>query len=98
TVSTTLVPYTTLFRSVRGLINKEKTAENKHPRCIYFDGKKNATKILVEKDGRSYPETVKEDHYVMLAEDNSFIGHITVPKPDERSEEHTSELQSRFDL
>ncbi|GBL94648.1 hypothetical protein AVEN_83967-1 [Araneus ventricosus] len=45
---------------------------------LYFDGRKDNTKVLIEKDTKYYPKTTKEEHYILVHEPNSvYIGHLT---------------------
>ncbi|GBN53268.1 hypothetical protein AVEN_220737-1 [Araneus ventricosus] len=45
---------------------------------LYFDGRKDNTKVLIEKDTKYYPKTTKEEHYTLVNEPNSvYIGHVT---------------------
>ncbi|GBO14918.1 hypothetical protein AVEN_187168-1 [Araneus ventricosus] len=45
---------------------------------LYFDGRKDNTKVLIKKDKKYYPKTTKEEHYTLVNEPNSvYIGHVT---------------------
>src|SRR5437867_8156778 len=81
----TLFPYTTLFRSAverRG--RKTAGEEGRADRCSPGMGRSDAGR-----DGRS--DEVLEGEQEMSQKITSYPGH-------ERSEEHTSELQSPYDL
>ncbi|GBM84627.1 hypothetical protein AVEN_226661-1 [Araneus ventricosus] len=45
---------------------------------LYFDGRKGKTKVLIKKDTKYYPKTMKEEHYTLVNKPNSvYIGHVT---------------------
>ncbi|GBM65182.1 hypothetical protein AVEN_130581-1 [Araneus ventricosus] len=45
---------------------------------LYFDGRKDNTKVLIKKDTKYYAKTTKEEHYTLVNEPNSaYIGHVT---------------------
>ncbi|GBM51066.1 hypothetical protein AVEN_123877-1 [Araneus ventricosus] len=45
---------------------------------LYFDGRKDNTKVLIEKDTKYYPNTTEEEHYTLVNKPNSvYIGHVT---------------------
>ena len=55
---------------------RKKAIGSKDISGIYFDGKKDFTLTMVEKNGKPYPRKVIEDHYVMLGEpENVYLGH-----------------------
>src|SRR5699024_12568836 len=85
---TTLFTYTTLFRSVQVALKKEnKPGKRREGRVI---------KVL-ERGTREIVGTFQESAgFGFVVPDNQrFLRDIFIQK---RSEEHTSELQSRFDL
>lgn len=67
----------------RALVTSWNIEKHQRPKCIYFDGKKDATKVQELRGNRLHPTTVREDHYVMVAPDGAFIGHLTVPKKED---------------
>lgn len=67
----------------RELVTAWSFEKNKELKCMYFDGKKDATKVQEVRGDRQFPVTVREDHYCMVSSDGSFIGHLTVPKSHE---------------
>src|SRR5437868_9651015 len=79
--SSTLFPYTTLFRSDQAVFGKLSRETCRHPAFAEIGGSGFEHRILQEgQEGRH------------------FHGYTKVTSPFARSEEHTSELQSRFDL
>lgn len=68
---------------VHNIITAKNLETKQNPQCLYFDGKKDATKIQVRKDGKLHPETIKEDHYCICDPAGEFVGHITVPKSED---------------
>lgn len=51
---------------------------NKIIRCMYFDGKKDTTSVIIQKEGKFYRKRQFEDHYVILSEPGSdYFGHVT---------------------
>ncbi|GBN34315.1 hypothetical protein AVEN_119939-1 [Araneus ventricosus] len=45
---------------------------------LYFDGRKDNTKVLIKKNTKYYPKTTKEEHYSLAIEPISVhIGHVT---------------------
>ncbi|GBM27352.1 hypothetical protein AVEN_120941-1 [Araneus ventricosus] len=45
---------------------------------LYFDGRKDNTKVLINEDTKYYPNTQKEEHYTLVNEPNSvYIGYVT---------------------
>src|SRR3712207_8882173 len=77
----TLFPYTTLFRS------------HDHP-CPDFHAFDRAVDALEVVPGRGELEGV-EDHPAMAQDQLLLVGDVVAVLPPVRSEEHTSELQSR---
>ncbi|GBM90611.1 hypothetical protein AVEN_239218-1 [Araneus ventricosus] len=44
---------------------------------LYFDGRKDNSKVLIKKDTKYYPKTTKEEHYTLVNEPNFvYIGHV----------------------
>src|SRR5699024_12792361 len=94
--TSTLFPYTTLFRSSQ--IHTE-TGEITYGYC---------TECLIElKDSKTFDEVKfkraldkRGDSLLVVSDANLVKVHIHTEEPGDilRSEEHTSELQSRFDL
>src|SRR5699024_11243320 len=84
---TTRVPYTTLFRSLSEIGEEVAGAEKK----------KNITVI---KNQTNFFYSPKEDSSSIVLTDGTLGSCMNsgVPNTRVRSEEHTSELQSRFDL
>src|SRR2546426_6831831 len=78
----TLFPYTTLFRSLRGHVSIADDA-------VRLIGIPQA-RIVVRQQSSSFPELLDED-VVKFRERAALL-------PDDRSEEHTSELQSPCNL
>src|SRR3712207_8605763 len=78
----TLFPYTTLFRSVRAAV----------ARAV---GDRSATLVVVDHDAGAWLPLV--DRVVELLPEGGVVEHGAgwAPAPLRRSEEHTSELQSR---
>src|SRR3712207_7277030 len=78
----TLFPYTTLFRS-----------------SYYFNYKNDRLKAVIAEAGRTADEKERFEKYAeaqkILAEDVPALFLFQLPKLGVRSEEHTSELQSR---
>src|SRR5699024_12761792 len=89
--TSSLFPYTTLFRSYYANYTTIDSIAIDYPDYIDYTG----TQIL---DTREIP-LLRED-YVINEYVDSFISKIVIHLYTEhaRSEEHTSELQSRFDL
>src|SRR5699024_12851192 len=80
-----LSPYTTLFRSVLGLHG----GEHRGPQILVAEGTARGTLLLAEPGGlESLVPGAEADRGGLVAGDEAL----------KRSEEHTSELQSRFDL
>lgn len=51
---------------------------NKIIRGMYFDGKKDTTSVIIQKEGKFYRKRQIEDHYVILSEPGSdYFGHVT---------------------
>src|SRR5699024_12076648 len=93
-----LFPYTTLFRSYIDLFYIHFPDEDtpKYEAVGALKDLKDAGKIRaigVSNFSKSQLEEANQDGYV-----NVFQGEYNLSKTGERSEEHTSELQSRFDL
>src|SRR5689334_23591996 len=87
----TLFPYTTLFRSAdRGLIGFS-VGEN-----VQVDVGFEAHVALLHDALRD--AEVAADAAEFFAEEAGFLGRVEVGFGDDRSEEHTSELQSQFHL
>src|SRR5207249_7441665 len=92
-LSPTLFPYTTLFRSAVDL----------DPICARFDGstsgKAEVRHRLADLLGRQRARLGDGLHALRSEHRRAGGQWRTAPRPDDlRSEEHTSELQSRFDL
>src|SRR5207249_6248780 len=86
----TLFPYTTLFRSIEFYVGNAKQA------AYYYINAFGFTPLAY-----AGPETGVRDKASYAVRQNKLIFVLTAPiKPNTeiRSEEHTSELQSRFDL
>ncbi|GBL98975.1 hypothetical protein AVEN_227492-1 [Araneus ventricosus] len=48
-----------------------------HLTGLYFDGRKDNTKVLIKKDTKYCPKIAKEEHYTPVNEPNSvYIGHV----------------------
>src|SRR5699024_11569213 len=92
--TSTLFPYTTLFRSYEDpnkLLNNRERFELPRGAFIYVNGTVNKIeKRKVIASQKSW-ENLKDDIAVLSLHDLLITNS-------ERSEEHTSELQSRFDL
>src|SRR5699024_12471170 len=89
--STTIFPYTTLFRS-----NKVNN--------LVVTGTELVPETFVKGSSRIYKfdevdevMSQRQDIEATIKEENPLIESVVFNRPD-RSEEHTSELQSRFDL
>src|SRR3989449_5595093 len=76
----TLFPYTTLFRSLRG---GERLDLNLGARGV---------------ERGDHPLVVLEGPVGVMAADDVDLAHLRADHTDDRSEEHTSELQSRLHL
>ena len=62
---------------------------------LYFDGRRDDTKTSIEIDGKHYPRTQKEEHYVLISEpDNHYLGHVA-PR-NGTSEAITSSIMTYF--
>ena len=70
-------------KKTRDIIAAKYHESHERPRCLYFDGKKDATIIQIRRDDRLFPETITEDHYCICDPDGNFVGHFTVPKEDD---------------
>lgn len=66
-------------KEIRAVLTAQNLDQNQRPRCLYFDGKKDCTKVQVKKNDKLRSETVTEDHYSMTSPEGRFIGHVTVP-------------------
>ncbi|GBN06017.1 hypothetical protein AVEN_84364-1 [Araneus ventricosus] len=44
---------------------------------LYFDGRKDNTKVLIRKDTRYYPKTMKEEHKTLVNNLPVYIGYVT---------------------
>src|SRR5207249_8557900 len=96
--SATLFPYTTLFRSMSAVLCRA-FSEPLDQRFLYLIARLavSALAALVIEEGKQRlaaskirPEDRREVHF--------GIGQLPEQKIADRSEEHTSELQSRFDI
>src|SRR5699024_11644248 len=86
---TTLCPYTTLFRSNKSNFKQGMSHEEALSHSLGYNG-------LADEEARSnYLES-----YTSLKDRPDYDGHLTLEEANKwyRSEEHTSELQSRFDI
>src|SRR5699024_12745862 len=94
----TLVPYTTLFRSeIRNLDNESKRSNALE--TLFRDGTKAGERVWKEYKERVNRYSVMSERLRTLAAEGKTIRIWYGKAPYEvRSEEHTSELQSRFDL
>src|SRR5699024_12842793 len=79
-------PYTTLFRSFYNIITMSEDKNKLKPTVLWFTG--------LSGSGKS---TISEKVYPALKERGYRVEHLDGDAI-RRSEEHTSELQSRFDL
>src|SRR5699024_12815620 len=84
--SSTLFPYTTLFRSQAAFIDAEHALDPNYAKALGVD----IDELLL-----SQPDTGEQALEIAEALERSGAIDIVVV---DRSEEHTSELQSRFDL
>src|SRR5207249_8034915 len=91
TPRSTLFPYTTLFRSLRRRRSRLRQRDLRHAQARA--GERRQLPGDAE-DG----ETVRAVRRDLDVEDVIVEAEIGDEVPSERSEEHTSELQSRFDL
>src|SRR5207249_10117066 len=89
--SSTLFPYTTLFRSIYHLCDTTDWI-NVQVDMTQYAGQTVRIKFLVHQDGFNPPG----DTTGQWVDDVALYTPCGTPTP--RSEEHTSELQSRFDL
>src|SRR5437667_8625977 len=92
TALSTLFPYTTLFRSI---FERRNVFDGDGPRVakLSHTGEK-LFKILVRRG--AHPRRTKGDDAIKAQK--PFTRRPRVPRPQDRSEEHTSELQSHHDL
>src|SRR5699024_12549130 len=93
----TLVPYTTLFRSVQRVHQPFCLARRKEP--VAGEGDDAEAGLGVAKGFCKHPTMIRSQIEVVHGTSDVEVG-VGVEALDEtgRSEEHTSELQSRFDL
>src|SRR5438067_6124570 len=85
--TSTLFPYTTLFRSIE------------HPKALNDDFNiSTATSTTVLELARMIWEKLRPGVPFRHVSDPAYSYDVQKRIPDTRSEEHTSELQSRFDL
>src|SRR5690349_23114855 len=84
----TLFPYTTLFRSLAVLLCDAGAAVGQADSSGRWAGRH------LQRTARRH----RRDHAVELSDADRGVGLRKVPRRDHRSEEHTSELQSRRDL
>lgn len=61
----------------------QSTETSKLPLNLSLYAKKRPTSFQILQNDPNYAETIKEDHYVIVGPAASFVGHITVPYPDE---------------
>src|SRR3989449_7646193 len=85
----TLFPYTTLFRSRLGLVPLLHVPEQRRHRLHPDAG---LHRLLVERPEEHADQDTENDEHPAVRETQPVV------HPDERSEEHTSELQSRLHL
>ena len=46
-------------------------------KAIYFDGRKDTTKVREEKDGKFYPKDIREEHVTILKEpEGEYLTHL----------------------
>src|SRR5699024_11668688 len=96
TLSLTLVHYTTLFRSARQsgrLHGRNRGSDVQPPLCSSHAGHKQSRLYLRRKGDRRFPLSKSSTWKVQ-----QLPPHLHQDGNAHRSEEHTSELQSRFDL
>src|SRR5207249_5061281 len=91
-------PYTTLFRSQVGAAGAGEVARRKAERAAdrVAGGKSEAAVAIAEDDFERVRAAVGDRDVADAV--TVEVGAGDVPRPADRSEEHTSELQSRFDL
>src|SRR5699024_11310049 len=88
----TLFPYTTLFRSYQYFFSKEY-----YPKTKDYDAGYGMKDKIFMKESAHYIEQLPQPFYAKLITVTNHYPYI-LDKQNKRSEEHTSELQSRFDL
>src|SRR5699024_12332698 len=89
-VTIALIPYTPLFRS-RGVIEDKDTKNRFASESVYNAIKNDKTVGVISEDKVS-------GKVELVAPLGILAGIVPTTNPTSRSEEHTSELQSRFDL
>src|SRR5690606_41359304 len=89
----TLLPYTTLFRSVRGADQREDVLVERRDGDVVLEAGVAVQHVgHVEEEGRA---ALGDDHHLQLARGlDDLLTRVAAG----RSEEHTSELQSRENL